>query len=190
MAAVKQVGETMRESVLTAVNQAHHASFSQNIQKFFTDWAPVLTALFMVAIFYVLWRTLKLMPRTKPVQIKPHAKLEVEWDDIAGVDEAKYELQEVVEFLKDERRFKLLGAKVPRGVLLHGPPGTGKTLLAKAVAHESGAQFFGQWRRRSSRCSPAPAPRASGGCSRKRGERAGDHLHRRARRGRRPARLR
>ncbi|HVQ22364.1 MAG TPA: AAA family ATPase, partial [Candidatus Saccharimonadia bacterium] len=144
VAAVKQVGETMRESVLTAVNQAHHSSFSQSIQGFFTDWAPVLTALFMVAIFYVLWRTLKLMPRTKPVQIKPHAKLEVEWDDIAGVDEAKYELQEVVEFLKDERRFKMLGAKVPRGVLLHGPPGTGKTLLAKAVAHESGAQFFGQ----------------------------------------------
>src|SRR5262249_4897233 len=91
-----------------------------------------------------LWRTLKLMPKTKPVQIKPQAKLEVEWDDIAGVDEAKYELQEVVEFLKDPRRFKKLGAKVPRGVLLHGPPGTGKTLLAKAVAHESGSQFFSQ----------------------------------------------
>jgi cell division protease FtsH len=84
------------------------------------------------------------MPKTKPVQIKPQANLEVGWDDIAGVDEAKYELQEVVEFLRDEKRFKRLGAKVPKGVLLHGPPGTGKTLLAKAVAQESGAQFFSQ----------------------------------------------
>jgi cell division protease FtsH len=104
----------------------------------------VLTVLFMAAIVYVLWRTLKVMPKTKPVQIKPQANLEVGWDDIAGVDEAKYELQEVVEFLRDEKRFKRLGAKVPKGVLLHGPPGTGKTLLAKAVAQESGAQFFSQ----------------------------------------------
>jgi ATP-dependent 26S proteasome regulatory subunit len=69
-----------------------------------------------------------MMPKTKPVQIKPQANLEVGWEDIAGVDEAKYELQEVVEFLRDEKRFKKLGAKVPKGVLLHGPPGTGKTL--------------------------------------------------------------
>ena len=84
------------------------------------------------------------MPRTKPVQIKPEANLEVGWDDIAGVDEAKAELIEVVEFLRDPKPFHRLGARVPQGVLLHGPPGTGKTLLAKAVAHESGAQFFSQ----------------------------------------------
>src|SRR4029078_3485209 len=80
----------------------------------------------------------------KPVQIKPQANLEVGWDDIAGVDEAKYELQEVVEFLRDEKRFKRLGATVPKGIMLHGPPGTGKTLLAKAVAQESGAKFYAQ----------------------------------------------
>ena len=85
-----------------------------------------------------------MMPRTKPVQIKPEANLEVGWDDIAGVDEAKAELIEVVEFLRDPKPFHRLGARVPQGVLLHGPPGTGKTLLAKAVAHESGAQFFSQ----------------------------------------------
>src|SRR4051794_31065336 len=99
---------------------------------------------FMGAIAYVLVRTLKMMPRTKPVQIKPQANREIGWEEIAGVDEAKDELREVVEFLRDPKRFKRLGATVPKGILLHGPPGTGKTLLAKAVAHESNAQFFSQ----------------------------------------------
>jgi cell division protease FtsH len=61
---------------------------------------------------------------------------------VAGVDEVRAELQEIVDFLKDPRRFEKLGARVPKGILLHGPPGTGKTLLAKAAAHESGATFF------------------------------------------------
>jgi cell division protease FtsH len=66
----------------------------------------------------------------------------VTFDDVAGVDEAKEELQEVVEFLRDPRKYGRLGARVPKGVLLVGPPGTGKTLLAKAVAGEAGVTFF------------------------------------------------
>jgi cell division protease FtsH len=104
-------------------------------------WAPIV---FMALICIVLWRTMKLMPRTKPQQIKPESKTSVDWQQVAGADEAKAELQEVVEFLREPERFHRLGASVPKGILLHGPPGTGKTLLAKAVAQESGAEFFSQ----------------------------------------------
>ena len=98
----------------------------------------------MGLLVFFIWRTLKMMPKTKPVEIKPADKGAIGWDEVAGCDEAKAELQEVVEFMRDPERFKKLGAKVPRGILLHGPPGTGKTLLAKAVAHEAGANFFSQ----------------------------------------------
>src|SRR6185312_1997577 len=79
-----------------------------------------------------------------PTEVEPDSKSAVGWDDIAGVDEAAAELQEVVDFLQHPRRFARLGARVPRGILLYGPPGTGKTLLAKAVAHASGATFYSQ----------------------------------------------
>ena len=69
-------------------------------------------------------------------------KTVVTFADVAGVDEAKTELQEVVEFLKYPEKFNSLGARIPRGVLLVGPPGTGKTLMARAVAGEAGVPFF------------------------------------------------
>ena len=70
------------------------------------------------------------------------AKTGVKFDDVAGIEEAKEELQEVVTFLKEPEKFTAIGAKIPRGMLLIGPPGTGKTLLAKAIAGEAGVPFF------------------------------------------------
>jgi cell division protease FtsH len=75
-------------------------------------------------------------------KVGPDMKNRVTFADVAGVDEAKEELKEVVDFLKAPQKFQAIGAKIPRGVLLVGPPGTGKTLLAKAVAGEAGVPFF------------------------------------------------
>jgi len=144
-----------RQRVLDAISGLHDRlialtplppppSVLDRVRDFANNWQAVFAIFFMLALVVVLWRTLRLMPQTKPVQLKPEANLEVGWEDIAGVDEAKSELREVVDFLREPKQFERLGAKVPKGVLLHGPPGTGKTLLAKAVAHESGAQFFSQ----------------------------------------------
>jgi len=75
-------------------------------------------------------------------KLQPETKNKVTFADVAGVDEAKVELQEIIEFLKDPKKFITIGAKIPKGVLLVGPPGTGKTLLARAVAGEAGVPFF------------------------------------------------
>jgi cell division protease FtsH len=104
-------------------------------------WLPLLM---FGLIIYLLWRTLQVMPRVKAKQVHSTSKSSVTWGEVAGLEEARAEMEEIVDFLRDSKRFAKLGARVPKGILLYGPPGTGKTLLAKAVAHESGANFYSQ----------------------------------------------
>ena len=107
-----------------------------------------------IFFFFVLWRLFFSSMSGggiggSPLAVgKSRAKVYVEhqiktrFEDVAGVDEAKVELQEVIEFLRTPEKFRRLGGKVPKGVVLLGAPGTGKTLLAKAVAGEAGVPFF------------------------------------------------
>ncbi|MFN3739842.1 MAG: ATP-dependent zinc metalloprotease FtsH [Thermodesulfovibrionales bacterium] len=76
------------------------------------------------------------------VRLISDKSVKVTFNDVAGIDEAKQEVQEIIDFLKDPQKFSKLGGKIPKGVLLVGPPGTGKTLLAKAIAGEAGVPFF------------------------------------------------
>jgi cell division protease FtsH len=109
---------------------------------FATTWLPLGFFVVIALTAWLLWRTAGMMPRVKPANMVTGAKTSTSWADVAGVEEVRGELMEVVEFMREPKRFERLGAKVPKGLLLYGPPGTGKTLLAKAVAHESGANFY------------------------------------------------
>ncbi|MGQ0572221.1 MAG: ATP-dependent zinc metalloprotease FtsH [Armatimonadota bacterium] len=117
-----------------------------------TLWPSVLSTLLPILLLVGLWMLMLRQAQSGSNQAmsfgKSRARLhtdnkpKVTFDDVAGVPEAKEELQEVIEFLKYPKKFQALGAKIPRGVLLVGPPGSGKTLLAKAIAGEAGVPFF------------------------------------------------
>ena len=116
------------------------------LQQFLFTW------ILPIGIFFLIWRFIfkKMGGPTGSImsfgkskgKIYAQEDLKISFDDVAGIDEAKEELQEVVEFLKTPHKFTKLGGRIPKGVLLVGAPGTGKTLLAKAVAGESGVPFF------------------------------------------------
>src|SRR6266700_1187370 len=118
---------------------SHVTNFINHPPSALLIWLPIL---FFGAIVYLLWRTLSMMPRIRPQKIQPQSKGTAGWSDVAGLEEVKQELEEVVDFLRHPDRFEKLGARVPKGILLYGPPGTGKTLMARAVASESGASFY------------------------------------------------
>lgn len=113
-------------------------------------WVDMLPLLFTVLLMGAFWYFLMkrsgggsnpmAFAKLKPKQQDPHNR--VTFADVAGADEEKEELEEIVQFLKDPGKFNALGARIPKGVLLMGPPGTGKTLLVKAVAGEAGVPFF------------------------------------------------
>jgi len=114
-------------------------------QSLLITWLPMIV---LVGLFFLFMRQLQSGGGKAMAFGKAKAKLlsdssrRVTFEDVAGIDEAKEELQEIVEFLKDPKKFTRLGGRIPKGVLLMGPPGTGKTLLARGVAGEAGVPFF------------------------------------------------
>jgi cell division protease FtsH len=116
-------------------------------------WLTILPTLVVVALLILFWVFFiqqsqggggnRVMSFGKSrARMASEDKIKVKFDDVAGADEEKEDLMEIVEFLKEPRKFVELGARIPKGVLLVGPPGTGKTLLAKAVSGEAGVPFF------------------------------------------------
>jgi len=134
---------------LVAELEAAHVRFTGHVTN---TWIATLLSWILPAVIFVgLWMVVmkRMNPQSGLMSIgKSRAKVYVEhqtgvtFDDIAGIDEARAELMEIVDFLKSPERYRRLGGKIPKGVLLVGAPGTGKTLLAKAVAGEAGVPFF------------------------------------------------
>ena len=129
-------------------------TLEEESESIFITLLSLLTPFGILIIFFIFWFFMmsgtnsqggsKTMTfgKSKAKMMTPADKNKVSFADVAGVDEEKEELEEIVEFLKNPKKFTDMGARIPKGVLLVGQPGTGKTLLAKAVAGEAGVPFF------------------------------------------------
>ena len=130
-------------------------TLEQKSESMFVAVLSLLTPFGLLIIFFIFWFFMmggagngnaggKTMTfgKSRAKMMTPAEKNRITFDDVAGVDEEKEELEEIVEFLKNPKKYKDMGARIPKGVLLVGQPGTGKTLLAKAVAGEAGVPFF------------------------------------------------
>ncbi len=154
---IKKANIPSVENLMEVANdsmKANNIVITQESESIFVMLLSLLTPVGILIIFLLFWFFImsggnqpgagKTMTfgKSKAKMINPQDKAKVTFKDVAGVDEEKEELEEIVEFLKNPRKFTEMGARIPKGVLLVGNPGTGKTLLAKAVAGEAGVPFF------------------------------------------------
>ena len=146
--------DDLGEMILQQKSAGIIESYDYEPETVYPWWVSMLPYLIIIVLFIALWfyvmnqavggkgGKMNSFGKARVKTAAPDQKNKVLFKDVAGADEEKAELEEVVEFLKDPMKFSKLGAKIPHGVLLVGPPGTGKTLLAKAVAGEAGVPFF------------------------------------------------